>query len=113
MAGTKNLVSLATRPQQERIKIARMGQIACTKKKKEKATMRETLKLLLETEAKNGQTYREQATIGLLKGAVKGDPRNYKTILEVLGEINGNDKPQTNGVIDDLIEALNDVKKNK
>ena len=87
MANEQNLISLATRTERERKEIAKKGQIASTKAKKEKATMRKTLEMLLEMENKDGKTYKELATLGLLKGAMKGNSQNYRVILETLGEI--------------------------
>ena len=67
---------------------AKKGGIASGKARREKATMKKTLEMLLDTKNKSGQTYRELATLGLIKGAVKGNGNNYRTILEVLGELN-------------------------
>ena len=67
---------------------AKKGGIASGKARREKATMKKTLEMLLDTKNKSGQTYRELATLGLIKGAVKGNGNNYRTILEVLGEVN-------------------------
>ena len=55
--------------------------------RREKATMRKTLEMLLEEKDSNGKTYRETTTLGLIKGAVKGNAMNYKTIVELLGEL--------------------------
>lgn len=60
--------------------------------RREKATMRKTLEMLLDEVADiegndNNLTYKQLATIGLLKGAIRGDNANYKTILEVIGEM--------------------------
>ena len=55
--------------------------------RREKATMRKTLEMLLEEKNKKGVTYRELATLGLIKGAANGNATNYKTILELLGEL--------------------------
>lgn len=60
--------------------------------RREKATMRKTLEMLLDEVAdiegnENKLTYKQLATIGLLKGAIRGDNANYKTILEVIGEM--------------------------
>lgn len=55
--------------------------------RKEKATMKKTLEMLLDEKSSKGKTYRELATLGLLKGAVQGKAENYKTILTLLGEI--------------------------
>ena len=88
MANEQNLVSLATRTERERKEIARKGQKASTEAKKEKATMKKTLEILLdEKNKKGGKTYRELATLGLLQGAIKGNAQNYKTILEIIGEV--------------------------
>ena len=82
-----NLVSLADRTTEEQREIARMGGIASGQARREKATMKATLEMLLNETYKNGKTYRELATLGLLKGAIKGNASNYKTILEILGEL--------------------------
>lgn len=91
MANEGNLVSLATRTQQERTEIARKGQKASTKAKREKATMKKVLEQMLEEiPTKNNDeklTYKQLATLGLIKGAVYGNNANYKTILETIGEI--------------------------
>ena len=67
---------------------ARKGGINSGITRRKKATMRETLELLLDEKSKkNGKTYRELATLGLLKGAINGNSNNYRTILEVMGEL--------------------------
>lgn len=75
------------RTAEEQREIARQGGIASGKARQEKATMKATLEMLLNETNKNGKTYRELATLGLLKGAINGNAQNYKTILEVLGEL--------------------------
>jgi hypothetical protein len=85
------------------------GGKASGKARREKATMLSTLKKILDEEAKNGMTYREMATLGLIKGAIKGNALNYKTMVEVLGETKGEDN--TNGVLTELVEAMKNVKK--
>lgn len=55
--------------------------------RREKATMRKTLEMLLEEKNNKGVTYRELTTLGLIKGAVNGNASNYKTILELMGEL--------------------------
>lgn len=65
----------------------RAGGIASGKARREKATMKATLEMLLNETNKNGKTYRELATLGLLKGAINGNAGNYRTILETLGEL--------------------------
>lgn len=75
------------RTPEEQREIARQGGIASGKARQEKAIMKATLEMLLEEKTKNGKTYKELATLGLIKGAIKGNAQNYRTILEVLGEL--------------------------
>ena len=107
MANEQNLRTPST---EEARKIGRKGGIASGKARREKATMLSTLKKLLDEDAGNGMTYREKVTVGLLKGAMKGNAVNYKTIIELLGE-----KPEGDsnaGILVELLEALNNGKKN-
>lgn len=86
------------RTPEEQREIARQGGIASGKVRQEKATMKATLEMLLETTNKSGKTYKELATLGLLKGAINGNASNYRTILETLGELitdNNNTAPPT------------------
>lgn len=101
------------RTAEEQREIARKGGIASGKARKEKATMKATLEKMLDETYKNtGMTYRDMATLGLIKGAVKGNAQNYKTIMEVLGELIGQDESnKSNGILVDLVEALNNAKK--
>ena len=84
MANEQNLVPLSTEKARE---IGKKGGIASGQARREKATMKKTLEMLLETKSKNGKTYKELATLGLLKGAINGNSQNYRTIMEVLGEL--------------------------
>lgn len=95
MANNDNLVSLADRTTKEQREIARMGGIASGKVRQEKATMRKTLEMLLDEKNNKGKTYRELATLGLIKGAIDGKADNYKTIVQLLGELqeNNNETP--------------------
>ena len=63
------------------------GGIASGKARREKATMRKTLEMLLEEKHTKGVTYKELATLGLIKGAVKGNAINYKNKEEMLEDI--------------------------
>ena len=95
MAKEDNLVSLADRTKEEQREIARMGGIASGKARQEKATMKKTLEMLLDEKNSKGKTYRELATLGLLKGAVNGNANNYKAIVEMLGELTYNNQVNT------------------
>ena len=68
------------------------GGIASGKARQEKATMKKTLEMLLDTIPnikgnKDKKTFRELSTEGLMIGAVQGKAENYKLIMQVLGEM--------------------------
>lgn len=90
--GTKNLIPMNERTESEQKAIATKGGIASGVVRKEKATMKETLRQMLEEVADiegndNKLTYRQLATLGLIKGSIQGKADNYKTILEAIGEL--------------------------
>ena len=85
--GQENLIPMSERTKEEQKKIAKMGGIRSGEVRREKATMKATLEMLLDEKYKNGKTYRELATLGLINGAINGNAQNYKTILETLGEL--------------------------
>lgn len=68
--------------EEQRLAGIRSGEV-----RREKATMRKTLEMLLNEKNNKGKTYRELTTLGLIKGAVNGNASNYRTIVEVLGEL--------------------------
>ena len=85
--GQENLIPFSERSKKEARELGRKGGIASGEARREKATMKATLEMLLDEKYKDGKTYRELATLGLIKGAIKGNPANYKAMLEVLGEL--------------------------
>lgn len=90
--GTKNLIPLNERTKEEQKEITTKGGIASGIVRKQKATMKETLKQMLEEVADiegndSKLTYRQLATLGLIKGSIQGKADNYKTILEAIGEL--------------------------
>lgn len=88
MANEENLIPFNERSEKETRELGRKGGIASGEARRQKKTMVETLKAILdETNPKTGLTYREMATFGLLKGASKGNANNYKVILEAVGEL--------------------------
>ena len=61
------------------------GGKASVKARREKSTMLQTLeKLLDETNEKTGKTYKELSTLGLIKGAVNGNSKNYEIIQQMM-----------------------------
>ena len=113
MANEQNLIPFTERTPRERTEIARKGQIASTKAKREKATMLSTLeKILDETNEKSGKTYRELATLGLVKGAVNGSAQNYKIIQEAIERKEKKDEEQNIYVVipaKDIASSFSDI----
>jgi hypothetical protein len=85
--GQENLIPMNERSKDEVRELGQKGGIRSGEVRREKATMKATLEMLLNETNKNGKTYRELATLGLLKGAINGNAQNYRTILETLGEL--------------------------
>lgn len=102
MANLENLVSLADRTTEEKREIGIKGGKASGIVRKQKATMKKTLEMLVDEVAKidgneDKLTYKQLATLGLIKGAMDGNAVNYKTMLEVLGELTeNNNTPEIN-----------------
>lgn len=76
------------------------GGIASGKARKEKATMKKILEMMLDEIPKDdnnklGLTNRQLATLGLINGARCGNANNYKTILETIGEIANSESTTT------------------
>lgn len=66
----------------------KQGGIRSGEVRREKATMRKALEMLLdETNKKENKTYRDLATLGLIQGAIDGKAENYKVMVELLGEL--------------------------
>lgn len=88
----------ARKTPEERIESARKAGIASGQARREKATMKKTLEMLLNEKNNKGKTYRELTTLGLIKGAVDGKAENYKTIVQLLGELQeqANESPSLN-----------------
>lgn len=84
----------------------RAGGIASGKARREKATMKATLEMLLNSTDNKGRTYRELATLGLLKGAISGNAQNYRTILETMGELKQAEEDRTQRELSKVEELL-------
>lgn len=114
--GQENLIPMSERSKEEVREIASKGGINSGIARREKATMKETLRQMLEEVADiegndNKLTYRQLATLGLIKGSIQGKADNYKTILEAIGELSNEIKitPEINiNVVDneELEKAL-------
>lgn len=84
----EDLIPMNKRTEAEQKEIATKGGVASGVARREKATMRKTLEMLLNSKNNKGITYKELATLGLIKGAVNGKAENYRTMIELLGELN-------------------------
>ena len=105
----KDLVPMNKRTKEEQKRIATMGGKASGKARKEKATMKKMLEACLEMKNKNGKTYQELVTLGLIKGAMNGNSNNYRTILETLGQLREaeeNKKQQQMNKVEELLEQI-------
>ena len=76
----------ARKTPEQRSEASRKAGIKSGEVRREKATMKKTLEMLLDETNSRGQTYRQLTTLGLLKGAIDGKSENYKIILQLLGE---------------------------
>lgn len=101
--GQENLIPMSERSKDEVRELGQKGGIASGEARREKATMKKTLEMLLDEKNNKGKTYRELTTLGLIKGAVDGKAENYKTIVQLLGELQEqvNETPSLNITITD------------
>lgn len=99
---------------EEAVKNGRKGGVASGEARREKATMKATLEKLLDEKNNKGMTYRDLATLGLIKGAIKGNAQNYRTILETLGELGQQtDTQQINNNITNIAKLINNPVDNR
>lgn len=90
MANEQNLIPFTSdQDREEAKKNGKKGGVASGLARREKATMKKVLMEMLEEigDKENNLTYKQLATLGLIKGAVQGNAQNYKTILETTGEV--------------------------
>ena len=110
MANVDNLI-----PQAHKLTLEEQsaGGKASGEVRRQKATFKKTLEMLLDVKGKNGKTYREMIMLGQIKSAIDGKAENFKTILALLGEMqeSSNETPSINiNVVDNsnLEKALYD-----
>ena len=108
--GQENLIPMSERSKDEVRELGQKGGFRSGEVRREKATMKATLEMLLNGTSKNGKTYRELATLGLLKGAINGNAQNYRTILETLGELNQAKEDKTQQELSKVEELLEKIK---
>lgn len=79
--------------------------------RKNRKTMREMLQLCLDMEDKKGRTLQESITLGLIQGAIRGNAQNFRTIVEVLGELNNAEmdkKAYEISKVEELLDKITD-----
>lgn len=91
MANEQNLLppnEVNTRRTPEKRKSdARKAGIASGVARKEKAKMKDILEKMLQEKPSDSElTYEQMVTLGLIKGAVLGNSKNYETICSMLGQ---------------------------
>lgn len=99
MANNENLIPMNERTKKEQREIARQGGIASGEARREKATMKKTLEMLLNEHNDKGITYKELSTLGLIKGATQGKAENYKLICQLMGELDIPEEQTTTPVV--------------
>lgn len=104
--GQENLIPMNERSENEVRELGKKGGIRSGEVRREKATMKATLEMLLNETNSKGKTYRELATLGLLKGAINGNAQNYRTILETLGELKQAEEDRTQRELTKVEELL-------
>jgi hypothetical protein len=104
LAKEDNLISLADRTTEEQREIAKMGGIASGKVRREKATFKKTLEMLLDEKNNKGKTYRELITLGQIKSAINGKADNFKVIMQVLGELQEEQTNETPSVTVNIVD---------
>lgn len=120
MANEQNLIPNSERTPEQLRAQTRKGGIRSGEVRRKTAMMRKELERLLKQKGTDGKTYKELTTLGLLEGAIKGNAANYKTIVEMLGELQTqneqpNDTPNiTINVVDNsnLEKVMYDEEKN-
>ena len=102
-----------TRTTEELQEITRKGGINSGIARREKATMKKTLEMMLDSTYKSGKTYRDEVTLGLLANAINkdkgGNPKSYEIIMKILGELNDseNNTNEMNKNLIDIAKLLN------
>lgn len=85
--GQENLIPMNKRTKEEVREIARRGGIASGETRREKATFKKQLQMILDEKYNEQMTYREAITTGQILSAIDGKAENFKLILQVLGEL--------------------------
>lgn len=88
-----NIENLRVPTSEEAREYGRKGGIASGEARREKATFKKQLQMILDEKYNDKMTYREAITTGQILSAIDGKAENFKLILQVLGELQ--EEPQT------------------
>lgn len=124
MANEQNLIPNSERTPEQLREQTRKGGIASGKVRREKASFKQAIKWLMESDIKITEgglyeKYKEQgidisnltptqlATIGLWAGAVTGKAENYKTLMEGNNEFNPDETTETPDITINIVDNSN------
>ena len=88
------------------------GGIKSGEVRREKATMRKTLEMMLASKNNEGMLYNDDVALGLIANAIDrtkgGNPEAYKTIAKMLGELDKEDSSnETPNVVINVVDNTN------
>lgn len=86
MANEKNLKPFSELAEKEQREIRRKGAFASAKKRREKKTFKELLKIALEMSTKSGNTNAEEIVASMILKAQSGDVKAFEAIRDTIGE---------------------------
>ena len=86
MANEQNLIPFNELTENKQRELASKGGIASGEARRKKATMLDVLEKVLDEKNAKGVSYQELATLGLIKGAVNGNGKNYELIYNLMSE---------------------------
>jgi hypothetical protein len=105
--GQENLIPMNERSEDEVRELGRKGGIASGETRREKATFKKTLEMLLDEKNSKGKTYRELIALGQIKSAINGKAENFKAILALMGEMQEDTVKETPSVEIKVIDNSN------
>ena len=110
--GHENLIPMNQRSKEEARELGQKGGIASGETRREKATMRKTLEMMLASKNNEGMLYNDDVALGLIANAIDrtkgGNPEAYKTIAKMLGELDKEDSSnETPNVMINIVDNTN------
>lgn len=83
------------------------GGIRSGEVRREKATFKKTLEMLLEEKNSKGKSYRDMIVLGQIKSAIDGKAENFKLIMQVLGELQEQEEKETPSININIVDNSN------